>query len=263
MSKNKCKYDKFYYTKDDSDEHSLNELTDVTEEIFNRDYKEKIKCPGCHGPQLTLVHRLGIVHLRTYKNQKHRIIDGKPCIYSVDEATNKEISEYIKSLQNAGKIQSLLESVIRSMENRKPQKEKEQGKEDEEELQVFIPHPEKKYKKQKRVPRYSFRSIGPNIPEDLLCVFYGKVRVSVKNHTYEDGERKETYSYLHIRDVKSNKLLTTCPKPPRTNISEGVYLLSILGKCVCNSKNGKTYYNIRVNSPMDSSIVFKGAPSEE
>lgn len=109
------KFDSFYYTKDESSEHYLSEIEDLSDVDFINLYKGKMLCPECKGPQLSLVKKEGVAFLRTYPNQPHVLIDGKNCTYECDTASKKVMEEYVKELRTKKKIKSLLEATMRKL----------------------------------------------------------------------------------------------------------------------------------------------------
>ena len=109
------KFDRFYYSVDDSNEHYLSEIENLLDEKYEQLYKGKMYCPQCKGPQLTLVKRADSSHLRTYPNQYHEIVDGRMCPYSFKTASKTVMEYYVQELRDKKKIKSALEAIMRRL----------------------------------------------------------------------------------------------------------------------------------------------------
>ena len=59
------KFDKFYYSEDQSSDHYLSEVEHLSDDDYNDSYKDKMYCPKCKGPQLSRVNLYGSIFLRT------------------------------------------------------------------------------------------------------------------------------------------------------------------------------------------------------
>lgn len=251
------KFDRFYYSEDESDEHYLSEIEGLSDEELVK-YKGKMYCPLCKGPQLSLVKRAKGSFLRTYPNQPHLEVEGEMCMYECDMASKTVMEKHIAELREKDKIKSILEAALRRLFKQDlvditvP---KESGEYSGNPLLVERTESDKNVKKN-IIPHYSFKSWGKNIPQDHLLVVYGKVYVDLKeNPPKKEGEEKKIY--IHFKDMKTKKLITSCQKPKTMQITEGNYYVAVLGMCRQKEKDGRVYYNLWVNSPTWQSIVFK------
>lgn len=254
------KFDTFYYIVDNSNEHYLSEIENLPDEEYARSYKGKMYCPSCRGPQLTLVKKTESSFLRTYPRQLHKIIDGEPCTYAFEQATKTIMEDYVKELRDKKKIKSVLEAIMRRLfESHIPSKtpSKTTGGSSNDALLIEKERSDKTTKKFV-IPHYSFKSWGKNIPQDQLLIVYGKVYVDLKNAEYKDNDGKVySQTYLHFKDIRTQKLITSCLKPQEMNISSGNYYAVILGRCYEKESNGHTYYNLKINFPIEQSILLK------
>lgn len=251
------KFDTFYYTVDQSNEHYLSEIEDLSYEDYITLFKDKMYCPWCKGPQLSLVKsKNGNSFLRAYPKQKHIVVDEELCPYEFKTASNKLVKKYIQELKEKKKIRSLLESIMRRIFDLNVPKqtvEKNTGNR--------VPHPllienieDNKTAVSKIIPHYSFRTWGKNIPPEQLLVVYGKVFITLRDFQTKNGE---TQTYIHFKDISSHKLITSCIKPQKLEISEGYYYAVLLGECQPKESNGHIYYNLWINTPIDDSILLK------
>lgn len=254
------KFDTFYYTEDQSSEHYLFEIEDLSDEEYNASFKGKMYCPWCKGPQLGLVKsKNGNSFLRTYQKQKHIVVDEELCPYEFDTASNKLVKKYIQELKEKKSIKSLLESIMRRLFNLdipKQTVEKNTGN--------LVPNPlliedteDSKTRVRKIIPHYSFRTWkknGKNIPPEQLLVVYGKVFITL---CYYPKNKGETQTYIHFRDVSSHELITSCIKPQKLEISEGYYYAVLLGECRPNESKDHIFYNLWINNPINDSILLK------
>ncbi len=114
------KFDTFYYTEDQSNEHFLSEIENLPDEDYIASYKGKMYCPWCKGPKLTLVHsNKGNSFLRIYQKQKHIVIEDELCPYDSYTASDMLVKTYIQELKEKKKIKSLLESTMRKFRRSK------------------------------------------------------------------------------------------------------------------------------------------------
>lgn len=251
------KFDTFYYTKDQSSEHYLSEIEDLSYEYYITLFKGKMYCPWCKGPQLGLVKSKNEnSFLRTYPKQKHIVVDEELCPYESKTASNKLVKKYIQELKEKKKIKSLLESIMRrifDLDVPKQTVEINTGN--------LVPHPlliedteDNKTVESKIIPHYSFRTWGKNIPPEQLLVVYGKVYVQLLDFPTNKGEMQ---TYIHFKDIRSEKLITSCIKPHKLEISEGYYYAVLLGECHPRESKGHIFYNLWVNDPIDDSILLK------
>lgn len=253
------KFDRFYYSVDKSNEHYLDEIEHLTEEEFNAKYKDKMYCPKCSGPKLTLVRNSG-KYLRTYPNQPHALVDGEICLYQYKAATKKIMEKYVQELRNKKKIKSVLEATMRKLfkiDNYKYEPSEKVEMKSINPLLIEQVQSDKIIKKNV-IPHYSFRNWGENIPQDRLVIGYGKVYIELKeiNFVNKEGELN-TSTFMHFKDITSKKLLTSCLRPKSMDVSEGNYYAVVLGKCCSKESKGITYYNIHVNYPFNESILLK------
>ncbi len=254
------KFDRFYYSEDESNDHYLSEIEDLSDDIFVTLYKGKMYCPLCKGPQLTLVRKEKSSFLRTYPNQRHVEVDSDMCPYECEAASKTVMERYIQELREKNKIESVLEAVLRKLLKQSPSDKviaSEKGSHAKNPLLIERIQSDKTIMKNV-IPHYSFKSWGKNIPKDQLLIVYGKVYVGLKEKSMinKEGE-KINQVYIHFKDIYSKKLITSCIKPLRVEITEGEYYVAILGKCFTNKSKGYIYYNLKVNSPTRQSIVFK------
>lgn len=257
---NDYKFDRFYYSVDDSNEHYLSEIENLPDEEYEQLYKGKMYCPRCKGPQLTLVKRTDSSHLRTYPKQYHEIVDGQMCPYSFKTASKTIMEEYVQELRDEKKIKSALEAIMRRLFEPPIPKSIIPKVSDGKTKDALLIEKEQKDKTTKRriIPHYSFKSWGKNIPQDQLLIVYGKVYIELKDTEYKDHDGNvKIQTYIQFRDIRTQKFITSCAKPQRMNISNGNYYAAILGRCYENVSNGYTYYNLRVNFPVDESILLK------
>lgn len=257
---NDYKFDRFYYSVDDSNEHYLSEIENLPDEEYEQLYKGKMYCPRCKGPQLTLVKRVDSSHLRTYPKQYHEIVDGQMCPYSFETASKTIMEEYVQELRDEKKIKSALEAIMRRLfEPPTPNTimPKISGGETKDALLI---EKEQKDKTTKRriIPHYSFKSWGKNIPQDQLLIVYGKVYIENKDVEYKDDDGNTcTQAYLYFKDIRTRKFITSCMKPQKLSVDSGNYYAAILGRCHTKEVKGHTYYNLWVNSPVEQSILLK------
>lgn len=253
------KFDKFYYTEDESNEHYLSEIEGLSEADFIRSYKGKMRCPNCKGPQLSLVKKEGTIFLRTYPKQPHEFVDGEMCIYKNDTVSKKVMEEYVKELREKKKIKSLLEATMRKLFKQDAgtgiSPEINESKSRNPLLIEKIQHDSTV--KRSIVPHYSFKSWGKNIPQERLLVVYGKVYIELKEISKKDenGEKLKQV-YIHFKDMQTRKLITSCLKPQTLEIGNGNYYAVILGECRKNESKGYTYYNMWINYPVNESILL-------
>lgn len=255
------KFDTFYYSEDKSNEHYLSEIENLSEDDYKKNYKGKMYCPYCNKPQLTLVRKEGSSFLRTYPNQIHAIINEERCPYESDTASNKVVEDYIQELREKKKIKSLLESIMRLLFKQSTEKKinsASSGNKSNNPLLIEKKENNKTIKKN-IIPHYSFKSWGKNIPQDRLLVVYGKVYIDLKviQNTDEEGNVTEC-TYIHFKDIKNKKLITSCRKPKGMDIREGYYYAVVLGSCYAKPMaNGYVYHNLRVNFPDSESIILR------
>lgn len=253
------KFDKFYYTEDESSEHYLSEIEDLSESEYIRLYKGKMKCPECKGPQLSLVRREGSTFLKTYPNSSHIVIDGKRCAYECDTASKKVMEEYVKELREKKKIRSLLEATMRRLFKQDVEPNvlsRISGSKSNNPLLIEKVQSDSTVKRN-IVPHYSFKSWGKNIPQERLLIVYGKVFIELKEISKKDKNDNEIKQvYIHFKDMQTRKLITSCMKPQTLEVKNGNYYAVILGECRKNESKGYTYYNMWINYPVDESILL-------
>lgn len=254
------KFDKFYYTQDESSEHFLLEIEELPENDYICLYKGKMKCPECKGPQLLLVKREGATFLRTYPNQPHVLVDGKKCTYEYDSASKKVMEEYVNELREKKKIKSILEATMRKLFKQDQDLDVEvkvNGKGTNNPLLIEKVQRDNTVKKN-IIPHYSFKSWGKNIPQEQLLILYGKVYIELKENKKKDKNCEEiNQMYIHFKDMHTKKLITSCFKPKNLEIINGNYYAVILGECRKNESKGYTYYNLWINYPVDESILLE------
>ena len=254
------KFDKFYYTEDASREHYLSEIEGLSEMEYIRLYKGKMKCPECKGPQLSLVRKEGATFLRTYPNQPHVLVAGKKCIYECDTASKQLMEEYVKELKEKKKIKSLMEATLRKLfkQDMVPGvRVKVNGKESGNPLLIERVQRDNTIKK-RIIPHYSFKSWGKNIPQEQLLILYGKVYIELIDNIKQDKNGEEIkQTYIHFKDMRMKKLITSCMKPKDLEINRGNYYAVILGECRKNESKGHTYYNMWINYPVNESILLE------
>lgn len=251
------KFDTFYYTVDQSSEHYLSEIENLSDEDYKASFKGKMYCPWCKGPQLSLVNsQNGNSFLRTYPKQEHVVVDEEFCPYGFDTASNNLVKKYIQELKEKKKIKSLLESIMRKLFNLDVPKQI-----NEKNTSHFFPNPllienneDDKTKVRKIISHYSFKTWGKNIPPEQLLVVYGKVFITLRDF---QTNKEEMQTYIHFKDIYSHKLITSCIKPQKLEISEGYYYAVVLGECHRKESNGYIYYNLWLNAPIDDSILLK------
>ena len=258
------KFDTFYYTVDKSSEHYLSEIENLPDEEYEKLYKGKMYCPHCKGPQLTLVKGVKSSFLRTHPKQLHEVVDGEMCPYAFETATKTAMEEYVQELRDKKKIKSALEAIMRRLfkipiskttispnvvEKKKDALLIEKKRDDNTIKKSVIPH-------------YSFKSWGKNIPQDQLLIVYGKVYIELKDIEYKDNDgNAHIQTYIHFKDIRTRKFITSCMKPQQMNIIPGNYYAAILGRCRENESKGHIYYNLWVNSPVEQSILIRSFPS--
>lgn len=256
---NDYKFDRFYYSVDDSNEHYLSEIENLSDEEYEQEYKGKMHCPQCKEPQLTLVRGGDSSYLRTYPKQFHKIVDGQMCLYSFKTASKTIMEEYVQELRDKKKIKSALEAVMRCL-FKSPTPKHTIPKTGGDSKDALLIEKEQKDKTIKKyiIPHYSFRSWGKNIPQNQLLIVYGKVYIKLKDIEYKDSDGNvKIQTYIQFRDIRTKKIITSCVKPQGINISDGNYYGAVLGCCYEKVSNGYTYYNLRVNFPVDESVLLK------
>lgn len=254
------KFDTFYYIEDQSDEHYLSEIEEISDDEYNTKYKGKMYCPFCKGPQLLLVKNAGISYLRTYPKQLHILVEGEMCPYECKTASKKMVEDYIKELRNKKKIQSLLEAIMRRLLKQETAHTKVTDiKLDTLNNPLIInSHSKDGQSKKSIIPHYSFKNWGKNVLQGQLLIVYGKVYVDLIEKEYtDDSEKVRKQIYIHFKDINSRKLITSCRKPEELKISKGNYYVVILGSCHPREVNKQIYYNLSINSPIEESILFK------
>lgn len=258
------KFDRFYYTEDDSNEHFLSEIENISDEHFRTIYKGKMRCPECKSPQLSLVKSATGSFLRTYRGQVHVRINDQRCPYEYSMATSTVMKEYIQDLRNRRKIHSLLNAVMRKMfkEIDRPSTNFKDDAFDKKDPLLIEKIQKDKTLKRNIIPHYNFKTWGKNIPQEQLLIVYGKVYIELKDvMTCDESEQEKHQVYMHFKDMRSHKLITSCLKPHSLNIANGNYYAVILGTCHSNESKGHTYYNLWINYPIEESILLKPFPS--
>jgi len=254
------KFDMFYYDEDKSNDHHLSEIEDLTDKEYDEKYRDKMRCPWCKTPQLGRVRSNGKTHLRTYQNQPHIKVNEEMCPYECDTAPNKVVEKYINELHNKKKIKSMLESVMRQLMPHDTTKTKTTpvcSSEFQEPLIVKRQKSDKTIEKNV-IPHYNFKTWGKNIPEDRLLIVYGKVHIELKEHVIQKEDEDDiVQTYIHFKDIKTKRLITSCLKPKQLEIEEGDYRAVLLGTCRVNVSNGCTFYNLWVHKPMIESMLFE------
>lgn len=255
------KFDTFYYSEDKSNEHYLSEIENLPDEEYISLYKGKMYCPLCRGPQLSRVKSVESTFLRTYPNQLHVVVDGEMCSYECDTASKKVMEEYIQELREQNKIKSVLEAIMRKLFKDSASKSKVSANITNHPKNPLIIEREQNDKEIKRniIPHYSFRTWGKNIPQDQLLIVYGKVYIELKEiQTVNKEGTQITQVYIHFKDIRSKKLITSCRKPNGLDVCEGYYYAVVLGRCYSKTTDkGHVYYNLRVNFPDSQSILLK------
>lgn len=256
------KFDTFYYSEDQSSEHYLSEIENLSDEEYGSLYKGKMYCPWCRKPQLTKVNNAGGSFLRTYPNQPHVLVEGEMCPYECETAPVKVVEEYINELREQKKIKSMLEATLRRLYKQQTDTKsvisKGIGNKDKNPLIIESLQGDKTIKKN-IIPHYSFKSWGKNIPQDQLLIVYGKVYIELKEtQTVNKVGNKITQTYIHFKDIQSKKLITSCRKPNGLEVLEGYYYAVVLGICYSKETDkGRIYYNLRINFPDSQSIILK------
>ena len=253
------KFDTFYYSVDNSNEHYLSEIENLPDEEYEQLYKGKMNCPRCKGPQLTLVRMAESSFLRTYPNQYHQMINGQICPYSFKPASKSTMENYVQELRDKKKIKSALEAIMRRLfelhTHKAPTLKTSNGTS---KNALLIEKKQNKTIKRRVIPHYSFKSWGKNIPQDQLLIVYGKVYIELKDGEYKDSEGNTcTKTYLHFKDIRTREFITSCSKPQKLIISSGNYYAAVLGHCYTKEVKGHTYYNLWINSPIEQSILLK------
>lgn len=254
------KFDRFFYSEDNSNEHYLSEIEKLSDEEYVRLYKGKMYCPLCKSPQLSLVKKEGTSFLRTFPNQHHVIIENKICPYNYDTASKKAVEEYIHELREKKKIKSMLEATLRCLYKKDTPKKiiLKDAKEQKKNPLIIEKIQNNKSIKRSVIPHYSFKSWGKNIPQDQLLIVYGKVYVELKDTEYKDSEGNAcSQTYIQFRDIRTHKFITSCVKPQTMQISPGNHYAAILGRCSVKESKGHTFYNLWVNFPVEESILLK------
>lgn len=245
------KYDKFYYSEDKSDEHYLSEITNLSQTEYDEKYRDKMYCPLCKTPQIGLVHRNGKIFLRKYQTQPHGNIEGEACDYSYESAPKKIVEKYVTDLRNKKKTKSLLESIMRRLFNKKSNRGSNgQIIEQASDNPFLIKSVKSESTHTYLFPRCNFNSWGEHIPENQFLIIYGKVYVELY-------PTKDENTYIHFKNIKSKKFITSCRKPNNLNLSEGNYCAVILGKCVLNKGKNRTYPNIVIDYSIEDSMLFE------
>lgn len=253
------KFDRFYYIEDKSNEHYLSEIEGLSDAELAK-YKGKMYCPLCKGPQLSFVNASSGSYLRTYPNQLHLEVEGKMCLYEFDTSSKTVMEKYIAELRGKDKIKSVLEAALRRLFKQDLVEiivPKGTVKHSDNPLLIERIESDKTVKKN-IIPHYSFKSWGKNIPEDHLLIVYGKVYVDLKEvSSMNEGEEKASRTYIHFKDMKTKKLITSCLKPKTMEITAGNYCVAVLGKRYSNEKDGYVYNNLWINWPIEQSIILK------
>lgn len=253
------KFDRFYYIVDKSNEHYLSEIEGLSDAELVK-YKGKMYCPLCKGPRLSFVQAPSGSYLRTYPKQLHLKVEDKTCSYEFDMSPKMVMEKYISELRAKNKIKSVLEAALRRLFKQDLDEIIEsKGTVKDSDNPLLIERIENdKTVKINIIPHYNFKSWGKNIPEDHLLIVYGKVYVELKvvSSTYED-EEKASMTYIHFKDMKTKKLITSCLKPKMMEITAGNYYVAVLGKRHSNEKDGYVYNNLWINWPIEQSIILK------
>lgn len=254
------KFDKFYYSEDGSNEHYLSEIENLSDNDYQNNYKDKMYCPWCKGPQLSLVKKEGISFLRAYPKQVHILVDDEICPYEYNTASHKMVKDYIKELRSKKKIKSVLEATMRRLFRQSfPRNTTPKDKDEKSTNPLLIEKTDTNKTSTKHIiPHYSFRSWGKNMPQDQLLIVYGKVYIELKETQATDKAGNKVHqTYIHFKDIHSKRLITSCKKPDELDISAGYYYAVVLGKCYSNTYKEQTYYNLRVNYPAAESILIR------
>jgi len=253
------KFDMFYFDDDKSNEHHLSEIENLTDADYNATYRDKMRCPWCKSPQIGRVQSDGKTYLKTYPKQPHISIGGQMCPYECTTAPKDVVIKYINDLKNKKQIRSMLESVMRQLlPHTKTLTTTPAGSSMFKEPLLIERKKSGKTIDKNVIPHYNFKTWGKNIPENRLLIVYGKVHIELIEHTIqEEGEDDIVQTYLHFKDIKTNKLITSCFKPTSLKIENGDYRAVLLGECRPNKRNGFTYYNLWVYQPMTESMLFE------
>ena len=247
------KFDKAYYesTCEEIELIDLIKCAKEDESEFIEKYSGHLYCPCCKKVQLSLVHRK-TTFLRTYRGQKHGLFNGEKCDYDFQTASVKVVDKYLKNLENANELGTKLDAIIRRLLKQSIKGDKTEHKDKENIENPFIIQAEtrKKTVTQKIIPRYSIRN-WEIIPYDNYCLIYGKVCVKVYDYPADAGTKK---LYLHLYDLKTNSLITSCNYVLRTRISNGNYIIALFAKKKHTLKDEKSYSNLRLYNGLEQSI---------
>ena len=69
--------------------------------------------------------------------------------------------------------------------------------------------------------------------------------------------KMQSDKYIHFKNIHMKELITSCLKPQTLEIANGNYYVVALGKCQKREFKGTTYYNLKINFPVDESILLK------
>lgn len=247
------KFYNFYYAKDKSNEHYLDEIVDLPYDKYAKLYKGQMYCPICKTPQLMRsTSAKGEQYLKTYPKQTHLIDETVICPYFFKSVKNSHGLEFNYTPPKNAK--NLLDSIIRNHLNYASSEHEASSNSSSFPKKTFSNTvDEEKKKRTKRMPsKYNINKWGENIPQNQLLIVHGRVYITL--HTSKKNNNNQIF--IHFNNISTHKLITSCTKPNGIEITEGYYYFAAMGQCVMHVEPDRTYYNLRLLTPMHNFISF-------
>ena len=248
---NNFKYDSFYYSIDNRDNHSLDEVTNLSDKVYTEKYRNNIFCPFCHSVSLSLV-RGKSSFLREYPNQEHPVIDGQPCPYSFEVAKPKQMYDYINSLP-VKDVNRKLDSTLRWLFSKDIKSSRNQS---------VLPCSTPKFEntllsfttintnRHLQIPKYSLLHWGRNTPVNTPLIAYGKVYLKIINRKQTQSDGSEyTINFLDVRKDAHSKSITSIYFKNDHQFQEGLYYVVAYCECRPSQVKNTTYYNLHLIDP--------------
>ena len=193
------KYDEFFFRR----ENRIVSIMDINNNYLY--YQNEMFCPDCHRAELSFVNNTNKTpHLRTKQNSTH----AQGCSYSYSVASNKTIIKYFTNL-NSEQIENKLNSMMRYLCVAQHTRNENTSSNNTEHNPMLIKT--RKSQETKEIQAIKRKSFNIAINEkDLacICVFYGKVKLSVE----EIIQDKKHYAFLKIFAKNKQKFNIYIPK---------------------------------------------------
>lgn len=221
-------FEAFYYTKD----NQLHDLYEIQEEYERNDgdiskYRGYIFCPECKKAELSFTRQTS--SRRAFLSKIPSSDHAEDCLFKNDYATNNEIRQYTKTLNNQ-QIQDKLESALNQLLPKKVKEDNVASNAIKVHPLVIIKNDKKGSSIKKVIPRKSINSWFDKSEENNLFVFYGKVKLEIQEIETEKGK----FFRLIVKTKKKNqwkKKTSIFRGTIRDNIcEENIYDIAVIGE---------------------------------